>query len=92
MLPILSRAQDDAERFRRCYICSQNSAVAAVSMTLALIVAGEQFVTLLYGPKFAERDAQWRGWALRLSSVSLASLRRMLPPRAVIPSINFIKT
>jgi O-antigen/teichoic acid export membrane protein len=54
MLPILSRAQDDTERFRQQYrVCVEYAAVGAVLLTLPLIVAGEQSVTLLYGSKYA---------------------------------------
>ncbi len=54
MLPVLSRAQDDPERFRGQYRgCVEYAAIGAVVLTLPLIVAGEQFVRLLYGPKYA---------------------------------------
>jgi O-antigen/teichoic acid export membrane protein len=53
MLPILSRAQEDPERFRRHYrTCVEFTAVGAVFLTLPLIVAGGQLVTLFYGPKY----------------------------------------
>jgi O-antigen/teichoic acid export membrane protein len=54
MLPILSRAQDNPELFRRHYrVCVEYAAVGSVVLTLPLIVSGEQLVTLLYGPKYA---------------------------------------
>jgi O-antigen/teichoic acid export membrane protein len=54
MLPILSRAQEDPERFRRQYrTCVEYAGVGAVVLTLPLIVAGEQIVSLLYGSKYA---------------------------------------
>lgn len=53
MLPIMARVQDDPGRLRRQYrICVQTAAVAGVMLTLPLIVAGEQLVTLLYGAKY----------------------------------------
>jgi O-antigen/teichoic acid export membrane protein len=55
MLPVFSRAQDDPALFRRQYRTSvEYTGVAAVALTLPLIVAGEQFVTLIYGPKYTE--------------------------------------
>jgi O-antigen/teichoic acid export membrane protein len=54
MLPIFSRAQDDAVLFRRQYrMCTEYAGVAAVVLTLPLILAGEQFVTLIYGAKYS---------------------------------------
>ncbi|MBZ5499106.1 MAG: oligosaccharide flippase family protein [Acidobacteriia bacterium] len=53
MLPLLSRAQDDPDWFRRQYrVCAQASTVAGVVIILPLIVAGEQLVTLLFGVKY----------------------------------------
>jgi O-antigen/teichoic acid export membrane protein len=54
MLPVFSRAQDNPEQFREQYRTSvQYAGVAAVVLTLPLIAAGEQFVTLIYGAKYA---------------------------------------
>ncbi|MDB6093004.1 MAG: tuaB [Verrucomicrobia bacterium] len=54
MLPILSRAQDDPEQFRRhVRSCMEYSGIVAVILTLPLIAAGEQFVTLIYGARYA---------------------------------------
>ena len=54
MLPVLSRVQDDPDRFRTHYrSCVELAATGAVAFTLPLIVFGEQFVTLLYGRKYA---------------------------------------
>jgi len=54
LLPIFSKAQDDPALFRARYrTCSEYSAVAAVILTLPLIVAGEQFASIVYGPKYA---------------------------------------
>jgi O-antigen/teichoic acid export membrane protein len=53
MLPLLSRAQDDPERFRRQYrACADATSVAGVAFTLPLILIGEQMVTVLYGEKY----------------------------------------
>jgi O-antigen/teichoic acid export membrane protein len=54
MLPILSRAQDDSLRFRLRYrTCAEYAGTGAVVLTLPLMLAGEQLVTLLYGAKYA---------------------------------------
>lgn len=54
MLPILSRTQDDPVRFRQQYIiCAEYAGIAAVILMLPLIFAGEQFVRLIYGAKYA---------------------------------------
>ncbi len=54
MLPILSRAQDEWERYREAYReCVTYAAMASVFLLLPLIVAGEQIVTLLYGAKYS---------------------------------------
>lgn len=54
MLPLLSAVQDDPPRFKANYrICADLSAVASIFLTLPLIVAGEQVVTLLYGQKYS---------------------------------------
>lgn len=54
MLPVLSRAQDDPECFRRYYrACVELTAVGAVVLTLPMIGFGEQIVTMLYGEKYA---------------------------------------
>lgn len=54
MLPILSKAQDDSERYRRSYReCVTYAAMASVFLLLPLIVAGEQIATLLYGVKYS---------------------------------------
>ncbi len=53
MLPLLSRAQDNFERFRYQYrICVEMAAVSAVVLIVPLIVAGEHIITLLYGKKY----------------------------------------
>jgi PST family polysaccharide transporter len=54
MLPVLSRVQDQPDRFRAHYkSCVELAAIGAIAFTLPLIVFGEQFVTLLYGRKYA---------------------------------------
>ena len=54
VLPILSRAQDNPEQFRRHYrSCVEYAGIGAVVLTLPLIIGGEQVVTLLYGQKYA---------------------------------------
>ncbi len=54
MLPILSRSQDDGEKYRASYReCVTYAAMASVFLLLPLIVAGEQIATLLYGEKYA---------------------------------------
>ena len=54
MLPILSRSQDEWERYRAAYReCVTYAAMASVFLLLPLIVAGEQIATLLYGAKYA---------------------------------------
>jgi O-antigen/teichoic acid export membrane protein len=54
MLPLLARAQDNPELIRKQYhTCIQTAAVAGVVCILPLILAGEQFVTLLYGKKYS---------------------------------------
>jgi O-antigen/teichoic acid export membrane protein len=54
MLPVLSRVQDQPDRLRMHYrYCVELAATGAVALTLPLIVFGEQFVTLLYGRKYA---------------------------------------
>jgi O-antigen/teichoic acid export membrane protein len=53
MLPIFSRSQDDPTQFREHYrTWTEYAAVAAVFLTLPLIVAGEQLATAIYGPKY----------------------------------------
>jgi O-antigen/teichoic acid export membrane protein len=53
ILPILSRVQNDPERFCRQYrVCIQASAVVGAICFLPLIVAGEQLVTRLFGDKY----------------------------------------
>lgn len=53
MLPLLARVQDNPDQFRRQYrVCTQASAIAGVIITLPLMVAGEQVITLLYGAKY----------------------------------------
>jgi O-antigen/teichoic acid export membrane protein len=53
MLPVMARAQDDLERFRRQYRrCAQTAAVAGIIPALTLIIVGEQLITLLYGAKY----------------------------------------
>jgi O-antigen/teichoic acid export membrane protein len=72
MLPILSRAQDDPERFRRQYrACVEYAGVGAVVLTLPLIVAGEQLVALLFGSKYA-------GTGLLMALLGAASAVRFL--------------
>jgi O-antigen/teichoic acid export membrane protein len=54
MLPVLSRVQNEPEGFCREYrSCVEYAGVGAVLLTLPLIGAGEQIVTLFYGPKYA---------------------------------------
>ena len=54
MLPILSRSQDDCERFRAAYReCVTYAAMASVFLLLPMIVAGEQIAAILYGNKYA---------------------------------------
>jgi O-antigen/teichoic acid export membrane protein len=58
MLPILSRVQDDPEVFRQHYRdCMGYVAVGAVTMTLPLIIAGEQLVRFFYGDKYTGTGA-----------------------------------
>ena len=53
LLPILSRIQDEPERFRCKYRAGvEYAGVGAVILMLPLIVAGEQLVTILFGPKY----------------------------------------
>ncbi|MCE9614630.1 MAG: oligosaccharide flippase family protein [Lentisphaerae bacterium] len=53
MLPILSRAQDEPAQFCQHYrVCVEYAGVGAVILTLPLIAAGEQLVTLFYGSKY----------------------------------------
>jgi O-antigen/teichoic acid export membrane protein len=53
MLPILSRVQDDPDRFRLKYrACVEFAGVGAVVLTVPLIIAGEQLVSLLFGSKY----------------------------------------
>ena len=54
MLPILSRSQDEWNRYRAAYReCVTYAAMASVFLLLPLIVAGEQITTILYGAKYA---------------------------------------
>lgn len=58
MLPLMSDAQSEPERFRRQYrICAQIAAIAGVVLLLPLIVAGEQIISLLYGSKYSDTGA-----------------------------------
>ena len=53
MLPLLSRLQDQPDRFREYYrSCVAFASIGAVALTFPLIVFGEQFVTLLFGRKY----------------------------------------
>ncbi|MDB6169025.1 MAG: tuaB [Verrucomicrobia bacterium] len=55
MLPILARAQDDLGQFtKRFRTCMQYAGIVAVALTLPLIVAGEQFAAVVYGPKYTD--------------------------------------
>jgi O-antigen/teichoic acid export membrane protein len=81
MLPILSRAQDDPERFRRQYrACVEYAGVGAVVLTLPLIVAGGQLVALLYGPKYV-------GTGVLMAFLGAASAVRFLRLAPAIASI-----
>ena len=54
MLSVLSRVQDDSDRFRAHYRFGVEVAAAgALLLTVPLILFGEQLVTLLYGGKYA---------------------------------------
>lgn len=53
MLPLISRVQDDPERFCRQYrLCVQIAAISGVLCLLPLIVAGDPLIRLLYGAKY----------------------------------------
>ncbi len=53
MLPILSKSQDQPERFRRAYgQAAAYAATASMFLLLPMIVAGEHITTLLYGAKY----------------------------------------
>lgn len=55
VLPLLARVQDDPPQFRGVYLqCLQYAGVVAILLTLPLIVAGEQMVIWVYGPKYAD--------------------------------------
>jgi O-antigen/teichoic acid export membrane protein len=54
MLPLLSAVQDQPGEFREQYAkCLALASVAAATLTLPLIVFGEQLITLAYGTKYA---------------------------------------
>lgn len=54
LLPVLSRAQEDLGQFLRLYRkCLGYISVTTVFVTVPLIIAGEQVVTLVYGVKYA---------------------------------------
>jgi O-antigen/teichoic acid export membrane protein len=54
MLPLMSRAQDAPAEFKRHYaLCSQMLALLSAVFATSLIICGESFVTLVYGPKYA---------------------------------------
>lgn len=76
MLPMLARVQDDPEQFRRQYrACVEYAGVGGVVLVLPLIVAGEQMVTLLYGPKYVGTGTLM---AL-LGAVSVVRFFRLVP-------------
>ena len=53
VLPVMSRAQDDTVQLRQQYrVCIQVAAFIGSTLTLPIIVSGEQIVTLLYGSKY----------------------------------------
>ena len=53
MLPILSKSQDQPERFRIAYgQAAAYAATASMFVLLPLIIAGEHITTLLYGAKY----------------------------------------
>ncbi|MDA7666576.1 oligosaccharide flippase family protein [bacterium] len=54
MLPVLARCQDDLERMR--YLtrtCLEAAAAAAVAFLVPLVIAGEHFVVLFFGERYA---------------------------------------
>lgn len=54
MLPLLARAQNDADRFNRHYrTCVEVAAMASITLMVPLVVCGEQLFVLLYGPRYA---------------------------------------
>lgn len=78
MLPILSRAQDNPAQFgRHMRVCMEYSGIVAVGLTVPLIIAGEQFSTLIYGPKYA-------GTGLLMAPLGAAAAIRFL---RMVPAI-----
>jgi O-antigen/teichoic acid export membrane protein len=54
MLPLLSRVQDNQEEFEQKYMLSvQSLCLFSAIFASTLIIAGEQLITLMYGPKYA---------------------------------------
>ncbi len=54
MLPLLSRAQDDLDEFRRRYCtCLRATSFASVMILGPLVAIGEEIITLCYGHKYA---------------------------------------
>jgi O-antigen/teichoic acid export membrane protein len=76
MLPILSRFQNEPEKFRCQYqVCAEYVGLGAVVLTLPLIIGGEQLVTLLFGSKY-----QGTGYLMALlGAASAVRFLRFLP-------------
>jgi len=75
MLPLLSRVQDSPEAFRTHYRRSAAfTAVGSMITAIPLIVAGEQALVLMYGPKYAGagRVLAWLGAASAFRFLRLA--------------------
>jgi O-antigen/teichoic acid export membrane protein len=95
MLPVLSRVQTQREAFRNHYrSCVELASVAAVFVTLPLMVFGEQIVTVLYGGKYAGTGPlmamlgaatafRFLRFAPALASMALADTRNQLNSNVV---------
>ena len=57
-LPVLARAQNDDEQFRRHFcVLAQGLALSAALLVVVMILAGENLITLLFGAKYQEATA-----------------------------------
>lgn len=80
-LPILSRAQNEPDRFYRRYaICAQIATLAGVLISIPFVVAGGPLVTLIYGRKYSAA-VSFIGW---LGAMQCLRMMRNVPTTAAL--------
>jgi PST family polysaccharide transporter len=92
LLPLLSRVQDEPERFLRRYeLCVQTVSLVALVVMIPFIVAGGELVTLIYGPKYAGAGA-FIGWFAAMQGVRLLRVAPTLAAMSKADTVNSMVT